>query len=236
MTSDLVQLGYIFLALLLCAVIGVEREYRHKSAGMRTHALVGAGAALFMVVSKFGFTDVAYWGEIRLDPSRVASQIVSGIGFIGGGLIFVRRDAVRGLTTAAGIWVCAAVGSAAGAGMVLVATGATLAYLVVAFAFPVIAARVPQSRTTTALLRVHYTDGQGLLRDIIRRCTGHGYTIADLSVLRVLDQRDREGNGRGSVQVVLEVTGRSAVDSLVSQLGDLPGVLRVALEDGRSSE
>ena len=93
----------VALALVLSMLIGLEREAGAKSAGLRTHALVGVGAAVFMLISKYGFADL-------LDPSRVAAQIVSGIGFIGGGLIFVRQDAVRGLTTAATIWLVAAVG------------------------------------------------------------------------------------------------------------------------------
>jgi putative Mg2+ transporter-C (MgtC) family protein len=88
------------LALVLCAAIGVEREMRLKDAGLRTNTLVGLGAALFVLISKYGFDDVL-GPHVTLDPSRVAAQIVSGIGFIGAGLIFVRRDSVRGLTTAA---------------------------------------------------------------------------------------------------------------------------------------
>ena len=115
------QAGELGLAFGLSAVIGLEREIRQKNAGLRTHILVGVGAALFMLVSKYGFTDVQARGLVVVDPSRVAAQIVSGVGFLGAGLIFVRRDAVRGLTTAAGIWVTAAVGGglrrgAAGAG------------------------------------------------------------------------------------------------------------------------
>jgi putative Mg2+ transporter-C (MgtC) family protein len=117
------------LALVLSTVIGLEREYRQKSAGLRTYTLVGLGSALFLLVSEFGFFDELERGRVVLDPSRVAAQIVSGIGFIGGGLIFVRQDAVRGLTTAAGVWLVAAVGMAAGAGLPVLAVASTLAYL-----------------------------------------------------------------------------------------------------------
>ena len=115
------QVAELGVALLLSAIIGLEREIRQKSAGLRTHTLVGVGAALFMLVSKYGFMDLLVPGRILLDPSRVAAQIVSGIGFLGAGLIFVRRDAVRGLTSAAGVWITAAIGSAAGAGLPLLA-------------------------------------------------------------------------------------------------------------------
>src|SRR6201991_3763712 len=105
----------IGLALALSASIGLDREMRQKSAGLRTYTLVGVGSALFMLISKYGFFDVLKENEVILAPSRVAAQIVSGIGFIGAGLIFVRRDSVRGLTTAAGIWLTAAVGAAGAA-------------------------------------------------------------------------------------------------------------------------
>ena len=91
------------LALGLSTTIGLERELRQKSAGLRTYTLVGLGSALFLLVSGYGFFDTLAEDQIVLDPSRVAAQIVSGIGSIGGGLIFVRRDSVRGLTTAAGV-------------------------------------------------------------------------------------------------------------------------------------
>lgn len=86
------QVGELGLGLLLSACIGLEREIRQKNAGLRTHSLAGLGAALFMLVSKYGFSDVIETRRIVLDPSRMAAQIVSGTGFIGAGLIFVRRD------------------------------------------------------------------------------------------------------------------------------------------------
>jgi putative Mg2+ transporter-C (MgtC) family protein len=96
------------------------------AAGMRTHALVSLGSALFMVVSIFGFSDILNERHVILDPSRVAAQVASGIGFIGAGTIIFRREIVKGLTTAASIWAVAAVGLAVGGGMFLAATSATL--------------------------------------------------------------------------------------------------------------
>src|SRR6201996_565513 len=146
----------IGLALALSASIGLDRELRQKSAGLRTYTLVGVGSALFMLISKYGFFDVLAANEVVLDPSRVAAQIVSGIGFIGAGIIFVRRDAVRGLTTAAGIWLTAAVGAAAGASLALLATAATAAYFAVAFCYPVLIARLPASSRAPSALRITY--------------------------------------------------------------------------------
>ena len=95
--KQFIELGIAFA---LSAAIGLEREIRKKSAGLRTYTVVGTTAALFLLISKYGFTDVLVDGKIVLDPSRVAAQIVTGIGFIGAGLIFVRGDRVAGLTTA----------------------------------------------------------------------------------------------------------------------------------------
>jgi putative Mg2+ transporter-C (MgtC) family protein len=123
------QVAEFALAFLLSGLIGLEREWRHKDAGLRTYTVVGIGAALFMLIGKYGFTDVLAKGTVVLDPSRVAAQIVSGLGFIGAGVIFVHRGSVKGLTTAAGIWLTAAIGAACAAGLPVLATLATAAYL-----------------------------------------------------------------------------------------------------------
>ena len=114
------------VAAVLGALVGLERERLEWAAGMRTHALVSLGSALFMVVSIFGFSDILNERHVILDPSRVAAQVASGIGFIGAGTIIFRREVVKGLTTAASIWAVAAVGLAVGGGMLLAAGSATL--------------------------------------------------------------------------------------------------------------
>src|ERR1700742_1536482 len=153
----------IGLALVLSASIGLDRELRQKSAGLRTYTLVGVGSALFMLISKYGFFDVLAANEVVLDPSRLAAQIVSGVGFLGAGLIFVKRDSVRGLTTAAGVWVTAAIGAAAAAGLPLLAIEATAASLLVhAAAFPALARRLPRSSADASALRIRYPDGRGV--------------------------------------------------------------------------
>ena len=143
--KQFLELGFAFL---LSAAIGLEREVRHKSAGLRTYTLVGTTAALFLLVSKYGFTDILAKELVVLDPSRVAAQIVTGIGFIGAGLIFVQGDRVKGLTTAATVWLVTAVGMACGAGLLLLALAVTLAYFVVAFVFPILLRLLPASHAT----------------------------------------------------------------------------------------
>lgn len=99
------------------ALIGLDREYRAKEAGLRTHFLVCVGSALFMIVSQHGFTDMIGSDGVKLDPSRIAAQVVSGIGFLGAGTIIIQKQFVRGLTTAAGLWATSAIGLVIGGGM-----------------------------------------------------------------------------------------------------------------------
>ncbi|MDN3359220.1 MgtC/SapB family protein [Actinomadura sp. DC4] len=219
------QAGELLIALALSAVIGLEREFRQKSAGLRTHTIVGFAAALIMLVSKYGFTDVL-GDHVVIDPSRVAAQIVSGIGFIGGGLIFVRRDAVRGLTTAAAVWLTAAVGMAAGAGLWRLALLVTAGYFLVVFGLTPLAARLPRSKYTPSRLRLTYLDGQGVLRQILVRCTDRRFNVAELSV----DQHDADAD-RHAVSVWLTVQGRNSISELTAALAEIKGVLTVAGDD-----
>jgi len=120
----------LLVAGLLGAAVGLEREYRAKEAGYRTHFLVCLGSALMMIVSKYGFDDHLVEGTIRLDPSRIAAQVVTGIGFIGAGTIIFQKQIVRGLTTAAGIWATAGIGLAVGAGMYFMSITCTILVLI----------------------------------------------------------------------------------------------------------
>ena len=118
-----VIVGRLALAAALGMVIGVERTYRAKTAGIRTHFLVALGSALFMIVSRYGFDGAG-------DPGRVAAQIVSGIGFLGAGTIIMQKHVVHGLTTAAGMWVAAGIGMASAAGLYVVAVFSTVLALI----------------------------------------------------------------------------------------------------------
>ncbi|MBC1588448.1 MgtC/SapB family protein [Listeria welshimeri] len=120
----------LVVAGILGAVIGLDREIRAKEAGFRTHFLVSLGSALIMIVSQYGFSQIATMHTVSFDPSRVAAQVVSGIGFIGAGTIIIQKKFVRGLTTAAGLWATAGIGLAVGAGMYSVSIAATLLTLI----------------------------------------------------------------------------------------------------------
>ena len=119
----------IFVAAILGGAIGLEREYREKAAGFRTHFLVALGSALFMIISAYGFEHALTSPEHRLDVSRIAAQVVTGIGFIGAGTIIFQKNTIRGLTTAAGVWVTAAIGLACGGGLYTLALASTLMVL-----------------------------------------------------------------------------------------------------------
>lgn len=119
MDSDLITdlLIRIALAGFLGGMIGIERQLRAKEAGLRTHILVSMGSAMFMIVSKYGFEDIIREHHVALDPSRIAAQVVSGMGFLGAGTIIIQKQIVKGLTTAAGMWVTAAIGLVIGSGL-----------------------------------------------------------------------------------------------------------------------
>ncbi|GAA3809567.1 MgtC/SapB family protein [Sphaerisporangium flaviroseum] len=226
------QIGQLVLAFVLSSTIGLEREIRQKSAGLRTHTLVGFASALIMLVSKYGFNDVL--GEnVTVDPSRVAAQIVSGIGFIGAGLIFIRQDAVRGLTTAATIWLTAAVGMAAGAGLWLLAVIVTVGHFVAVFVLPPLSSRLPRSKYAPSRLHLTYVEGRGVLRRVLAECTRRGFRVTELSI----DQRARgqEDRGRATVSLSLTVHGPEPISELTPVLAEIDGVLAVTGQDSDSA-
>lgn len=133
--SDIVLIIRIILAGVCGGIIGVERTLRQKDAGFRTHIIVAMGAALMVIISKYGFLDIVYLDSVQVDVSRVASNIITGISFLGAGMIFVKGISIKGLTTAAGIWVTAATGMAMGAGLYIVALVSVVLLLLVQIVF-----------------------------------------------------------------------------------------------------
>ena len=232
------QLEELILAFVLSALVGLEREIRQKAAGLRTNTLVGVSAALFMLISKYGFMDVLASGRVVVDPSRVAAQIVSGIGFIGGGVIFMRRDAVKGLTTAASVWLTAALGMACGAGLPVLALATTVGHFIIMFAFPKLITYLPDKRRT-ANLRIVYKDGGDRLQTILVACTALRFSIDHFDVDRgksarneeTQDQVDSEGKSvepeQEYVALTIHVIGKRPVGHLVARISSLEGVKRV---------
>lgn len=220
----------------LSALIGLEREVKGKSAGLRTQTIVGTSAALILLVSKYGFGDVLSAGLVVLDPSRVAAQIVSGIGFLGAGIIITRRGAVHGLTTAAAIWESAAIGMAAGAGLLLLAIVVTVLHFIIVLGFTPLARQlIPRLRGS---IRVHvtYEDGRGVLRQLLQACDQHSWHLTSLAT-------DPPGGqatlgflspaAPGQVGVVMTLSGAKVLEA-TRVLADVDGVSRIEQLDNDS--
>ncbi|MFE5777600.1 MgtC/SapB family protein [Brachybacterium sp. NPDC056505] len=225
--TSLVEAELLIATFVLCSLIGLERQMRQKSAGYRTHVLVGLGSCAFTLVSAYGFAAVL--GEdVNLDPSRIAAQIVSGIGFLGAGVIFKGRSMVRGLTTAATVWVSAAVGMACGSGMLSLGVTLTALHLITLFVVAPLVRRVP-GPDRHRLLRVTYADGRGALRDILATATGAGFTNS------IENSRKITGND-GEPKIVMDIRflGRPPVRDLIPPLLEVAGVERVSLAKHKS--
>lgn len=220
------QVSELLLAFGLSSLIGLERQLRGKSAGLRTQAIVGTTSALLLLVSKYGFGDVLAPGQVVLDPSRVAAQVVSGVGFLGAGLIITQRGAVRGLTTAAAVWETAAIGMAAGAGLPLLAGVVTGLHFIAILGFTALSGRLPGSRTSAVRLRIRYQDGQGILRRLISACTSSGWAIDELSTEEPATT-GREPRVPRTVAVTVGLSGSGSRDALLEHVTDVTGVLGV---------
>lgn len=249
------QVGELGLAFLLSAAVGMERQLRGKSAGLRTQTIVGTSAALIMLVSKYGFADVLSTGTVELDPSRVAAQIVTGIGFLGAGLILTRRGAVHGLTTAASVWETAAIGMAAAAGLWLLALVVTALHFIAVFGFTALAKHLPGGRDTAAQLQVLYLDGHGVLRSILAAVTEQkwqlygivpqpGRTQTDDDAIRrdevlhdakrAREMRDHKSEKSPAaeddlISVALDVRGSSDIRHLIAAVTQVEGVHGVSV-------
>ncbi len=207
----------LVIASLLGAAIGFEREIHAHPAGMRTHLLVSLGSAAFSVLSIFFFVSpAAPNGSLPTDPSRIAAQIVSGIGFLGAGAIIKYGTSVRGLTTAASLWATAAVGMAAGAGALLVA-GITTALIVLSLG-PLnwVIARMRRSTQHIFRLRI-LTSRLEALGEISRALTGGRIEIAGVSTQRL-------GKGRYEVELDLRPPPGTRHDAIIASLAAIPEI------------
>ena len=220
------QVGDLLLAFALSSLIGLERQLRGKSAGLRTETIVGTASALLVLVSKYGFADVLASGLVRLDPSRVAAQIVSGVGFLGAGLIIMRRGAIRGLTTAAAVWETSAIGMAAGAGLALLAIAATALHFVVVLGYTPLGRYVATRGHAERGFTVTYEDGKGVLRRIMAACTERSWVIRTLAITGRPSADTEEPIGTELVSVTLTLTGPAAA-SAPNTLATIDGVVRV---------
>lgn len=220
MTDLSVQLLPLGVAFVLSSIIGLERELRHKVAGLRTHAFVGMGSAVFMLISKYGFNDVLQPGLVVNNPGQLAGQIITGIGFLGGGIIFVRRDSAKGIVTAVSIWVVAGTGMAAGAGLYALAVASTVGALLITLVFTPVTARLRRSQTVVGEVSLTYRQGTGVLRQSMAELTRCGCMVEALKVTPAI-------TADTDVCVVLEVRGPTKLADLTAVLAQIPGVVTV---------
>lgn len=219
----LLRLG---LVVVLCGALGLEREARGREAGLRTHILVGLGAALFTLVSAYGFTDFAGVpgprGTSGYDPTRIAAQVVTGIGFLGAGVIMKEGLSVRGLTTAASIWMTAAIGILIGIGFYFPAAVATALTIAVLSLFHWIEARLPAQ--FYAQFAVRFAQDAPMAEEALRELvSAHGFSIANLNY-----RFDAEA-GFYEYQMVIRSTAAANAGRLAMTLSKLEGVLEFRL-------
>jgi putative Mg2+ transporter-C (MgtC) family protein len=223
----LLRLG---LALVLGAIIGLERESTEHTAGLRTQALVALGSALFTVISAFGFLGFTTIPHVQIDPTRIASYIVAGIGFLGAGSIFRDQHRVRGLTTAATVWLVAAVGMACGAGFLWEAVIATILALIVLIVLRYVERLMllrslqrfiaPGKFTESQHLHIEAAPVTGQLTgQVYDACTRSGITVDKLSV-----HADQEAD---TVIVACRVPDATTLAQIIGELHALPGVRAV---------
>lgn len=207
----------LLIAMLLGGVIGIEREYRSKDAGFRTHFLVALGSALFCIVSQYGF------GFDLKDSSRVAAQVVSGIGFLGAGTIIFQRNVVRGLTTAAGLWVTAAIGLACGSGMFAAAAIATVLIIV---GLEVLILFIPHIGRTVVELSFS-TSSEDNIKTVVNELKRVGIRISSYKLRK---QISAQGNKVYRVDLELRVKRHDGQDALIDMVSGYEDVTISSVE------
>jgi len=216
------------LSALACgAIIGLERERRERAAGLRTHTLVAMSASLIMLVSGYSFSDVIQTGTVTLDPSCIAAQAVSGIGFLGAGVIIFRKNTVSGLTTAASIWSASAVGLACGGGLFAAAVMGTLGILFIQIVLRLFEYRFfAHNHPSVLSLRIRRDSGGVAAVERVVRESG--------VELREMRLRLGKGGAEDRIELVLGSTKQAVVLKLLAQLGALEGAGSVLYRGLRS--
>ncbi len=211
------------VAILLGSLIGFERESREHTAGMRTNALVALGAALFTVISAYGFLEMLSMPHVQLDPTRIASYVIAGIGFLGGGAIFFVQDKerVRGLTTAGAIWVVAAIGMACGAGLLLEAIATTVLALAVLVLLRFVERFLLRGRPSGLFhIRIETTASSGeLISQLYTTCRQKNMTIEKIGI--------RASQERETITLACRIRNISELTQAIGELRALPDVTMV---------
>ncbi|HRP90111.1 MAG TPA: MgtC/SapB family protein [Edaphocola sp.] len=208
------------LASLFGALIGLERERKHWAAGLRTHMMVCVGSSLIMIVSAYGFFDILKTPNVDLDPSRIAAQVVSGIGFLGAGtILFLKQGTIKGLTTASGLWTVAGIGLATGSGLYFAAGAATVIAIIILWGLQPIEKLYFKKYGDMTLKIISHTDTQE--RDLLSGLQG----IDKLKIQSFTFER------RGNdflVEVKLENINLSKIDDLIKELKKDPDIKEVS--------
>jgi putative Mg2+ transporter-C (MgtC) family protein len=215
-----VIIGRVIGALVIGAMIGFERTFHGRPAGFRTHALVCIASAILMIVTVYqnNWMTAVEHDAIRTDPTRMAQGIMTGIGFLGAGVIFKEGLTVRGLTTAASIWVTAAIGILVGIGFWFAAVVGAAATLTVLALFRIVEARLPSEFYAHHMLR--FARDRVLTEPEVRKLIGdHGFTIANLS------SRLTEGGAHFEYRMTIKTRDRASAEALSKHLLGLPEVL-----------
>lgn len=210
----------LLVAAALGSVIGADRERLIWAAGLRTHMLVCVGSCLIMIVSAFGFAEAIKTPNVVLDPSRVAAQVVSGIGFLGAGSILLRGEVVRGLTTAASLWTVAAIGLAVGGGLYVEAVAATIVILIILAGIKPLEERF-QQRHRSHEIAVEARQGEVSIATLD---TALGYRARRITRFIA---KPGESEGLEEVEITLTRLSPKEVDDVVRDLAKIPGVARV---------
>lgn len=217
----------LVLALVLGGLVGLEREQNNHPAGFRTHILVCLGASLLMLLSVYGFGQFVNEPNVRLDPARLAAQVITGIGFLGAGTIMLNGNSITGLTTAASLWVVAAIGLATGAGFYYAAIVTTLFVLMILWILNKVERRWLRGKHQRAV-NIEMADLPGSLASVASVLANNGAAIRKLAVEQLRSSDSGAAQIRITVSVIL---GKS--DQLMAaaeQLGALEGIRRVSIE------
>ncbi|OGT97057.1 MAG: magnesium transporter MgtC [Geobacteraceae bacterium GWB2_52_12] len=215
---EMVMVGRLLLASLLGALIGLEREIHGRTAGFRTHLLVSLGSALFVIVSinfYLTFGNTSGTGVLGVDPGRIAAQVVTGIGFLGAGAIIRDKTSVRGLTTAACLWVAAAIGVACGSGLYLLSIAVTGIAILSLIALKKIEARL--ARDSYAMLTVESDRVEGQLEIIIRELESRNFKLIPAGMERRVD-------GSFMYEFQVKMYNKVIATDEIEQIALLPGV------------
>jgi len=190
---EIYHINLIFRIIVSCfcgIAIGFERKNRAKEAGVRTHCIVACASAIMMIISKYGFYDIIQsamfrGADVRLDPSRLAQGIVTGVGFLGAGMIYIQRGSIRGLTTASGIWATCGIGMAIGAGMYIVGIASTVIILVIQFTLHHKTRFMTQHKIRS--LSVHNVNQDNFQQLMTEQMNEKGINISEVSIKKNTD-------------------------------------------------